>query len=136
MKIYAIAYIATLLAFACIDFVWLGRMADVIYRPAMGNMILDRFRLAPAVIFYLIYPLGVVYLAVRPALSNGDWTTAALNGAVLGFIAYGTYDLTNQATLKSWTTLLTCADWAWGIVLTAASAAIAYLITAALSKGL
>ena len=64
-----------------------------------------------------------------PALANGSWTTALLNGAFLGFVAYATYDLTNHATLKNWSTLLTVADMAWGTVLTAVAATIGYLLT-------
>jgi uncharacterized membrane protein len=135
MKIYAIAYVATLIAFAGIDFIWLSRMGDVLYRPAMGDMVLDKFRPVPAVVFYCIYAAGLVFLAIRPALSAEDWTVAALNGAVLGLVAYGTYDLTNQATLRNWTTLLTCADLAWGTVLSAASGAIGYLAAVTLTKG-
>lgn len=134
MKAYAIAYIATLIAFVGIDAVWLSRMADVIYRPAMGDMLLDKFRIAPAVAFYLIYATGLTYLAVRPALAQNDITTALINGAFVGFVAYATYDLTNQTTLRNWTTFLTVADMAWGTVLSAASAAIGYLVTTALTK--
>lgn len=135
MKAYAIAYLATLITFLGIDFVWLARMADVLYRPAMGDMVLDRFRLAPALVFYLAFAAGLVHFAVRPALASADWTTALLNGALLGLAAYGTYDLTNQATLRNWTTLLTCADMAWGTVLCAASAVAGFLVTVALTRG-
>jgi len=134
MTALAIAYIATLIAFVGIDAVWLGRMADVIYRPAMGDMLLDTFRIGPAVVFYFIYAAGLVYFAVRPAMVQGDVTTALINGAVMGFVAYATYDLTNHATLKNWTTFLTVADMAWGTILSAASASIGFLVVTALTK--
>ena len=134
MKPVIIAYLATLAVFAALDFLWLWRMADVIYRPAMGDMVLERFRLAPAVLFYLIYAAGLAYVAVLPALGSGDGSRAVIQGAVLGFLAYATYDLTNQATLKNWSTALTLADVAWGTVLSGVSAWAGYHMTALLIR--
>jgi uncharacterized membrane protein len=130
MKAVLVAYATTLAAFAVLDFLWLGRMGNVLYRPVMGDMVLDTFRSAPAIVFYLLYVIGLVYFAVRPALAAGDWQTALINGAALGFFAYATYDLTNQATLKNWSTVLTLADLTWGTVLSGVSALIGYLVTA------
>ena len=129
MKTYFAAYLVTLVAFLVIDFIWLSTMASRLYRPAIGDLLADNFRLAPAVIFYLIYAAGLTFLAVRPAFQTGEWTTALLYGAVVGFMAYATYDLTNQATLKSWSTTLTVADLLWGTFVSAAAATIGYLIT-------
>ncbi|MCZ7853360.1 MULTISPECIES: DUF2177 family protein [Agrobacterium] len=132
MKTYFAAYLVTLVAFLVIDFIWLSTMASRLYRPAIGDLLADNFRLAPAVVFYLIYAAGLTFLAVRPAFQTGEWTTALLYGAVVGFMAYATYDLTNQATLKSWSTTLTVADLLWGTFVSAAAATIGYLITARL----
>jgi uncharacterized membrane protein len=132
MKAHLLAYVITLIVLVGVDFVWLGRMGDAVYRPVMGDMALPGFRLAPGVVFYLIYVAGVVYFAVAPALSGGGVATAALNGAVLGLCAYGTYDLTNQATLKNWSTYLSAIDMAWGTALTAVSASIACVAVAAI----
>ena len=129
MKTYVAAYLFTLVAFLVIDFIWLSTMASRLYRPAIGDLLAENFRLAPAVVFYLIYAAGLTFLAVRPAFQTGDWTTALLYGAVVGFMAYATYDLTNQATLKSWSTTLTVADLLWGTFVSAAAATIGYLIT-------
>ncbi|EPR10895.1 membrane protein [Agrobacterium sp. TS43] len=129
MKTYFAAYLFTLVAFLVIDFIWLSTMASRLYRPAIGDLLVENFRLAPAVIFYLIYAAGLTFLAVRPAFQTGEWTTALLYGAVVGFMAYATYDLTNQATLKSWSTTLTVADLLWGTFVSAAAATIGYLIT-------
>ena len=101
MKTYFAAYLFTLVAFLVIDFIWLSTMASRLYRPAIGDLLAENFRLAPAVVFYLIYAAGLTFLAVRPAFLTGEWTTALLYGAVVGFMAYATYDLTNQATLKT-----------------------------------
>ncbi|EMS98598.1 hypothetical protein H009_06362 [Agrobacterium tumefaciens str. Cherry 2E-2-2] len=129
MKTYFAAYLFTLVAFLVIDFIWLSTMASRLYRPAIGDLLAENFRLAPAVVFYLIYAAGLTFLAVRPAFQTGEWTTALLYGAVVGFMAYATYDLTNQATLKSWSTTLTVADLLWGTFVSAAAATIGYLIT-------
>ncbi len=129
MKTYISAYFFTLIAFLVIDFIWLSTMASRLYRPAIGDLLAENFRLAPAIIFYLIYAAGLTFLAVRPALISGQWTTALAYGAAVGFMAYATYDLTNQATLKSWSTTLTIADLLWGTFVSAAAAIIGYLVT-------
>ncbi len=129
MKTYISAYFFTLIAFLVIDFIWLSTMASRLYRPAIGDLLAENFRLAPAIIFYLIYAAGLTFLAVRPALISGQWTTALVYGAAIGFMAYATYDLTNQATLKSWSTTLTIADLLWGTFVSAAAAIIGYLVT-------
>ncbi|MGJ7488047.1 DUF2177 family protein [Variovorax sp. LT2P21] len=130
---YAIAYISTAVVFLALDAIWLGTMADRLYRPAMGSIMLERFALAPAVAFYLIYIAGVVVFAVTPALQSGRWMTALGYGAMLGLMAYATYDLTNQATLKNWSWTVTIADLCWGTFVTAVSAAAAARITMAIT---
>lgn len=135
MKVYLIAYGATLAGFLVLDFIWLSRMSEYLYRPIMGDMVLQTFRLWPALVFYLGYAAGLVFLAVHPALVAGDWKTALVCGAITGLMAYGTYDLTNHATLKSWTTLLTVTDLAWGTLLSAAAAVGGYLAASAFAGG-
>ena len=127
----SIAYVSTAVVFLALDAVWLGTMADRLYRPAIGHLMSDRFFLAPAVLFYLLYVAGVVVFAVMPALASGRWTTALGLGALLGLLAYATYDLTNQATLKDWSWTVTIADLCWGTFVTAVSAAAAARITMA-----
>ena len=124
-----IAYAATAAIFLACDAVWLRFSADMLYRPQLGDLLLTRFHVVPAALFYLLYIAGVVKFAVMPALAEGRWLTALLNGATLGLVAYGTYDLTNQATLKNWSTLVTIADLCWGTALTAVASALAYYIT-------
>lgn len=128
MTIYVIAYVATALVFFGLDAVWLTIMGTSFYRPLMGDMVLDKFRAAPAIAFYLIYVAGILVFAVTPAIGSGKWTTALAFGAFFGFCAYATYDLTNQATLKAWPLALTLVDLAWGTVLTGAAAALGYVI--------
>ncbi len=129
MKTMITAYVATLTIFVAIDFVWLSTMAERLYRPALGDMLAPQFRLAPAVAFYLLYAGGLTFLAVKEGLRRASPSTALLYGAVVGFTAYATYDLTNQATLKYWSTALTLADLAWGSILSAVSAAASVWIT-------
>ena len=120
---YAVAYLAAGLYMALVDSVWLTSMINV-YRQNIGELLLpDGIRVAPAIAFYLLYIFGIVWFAVSPALANGgSLQTAALNGALLGLVCYGTYDLTNQATLKVWPTFITLMDLAWGTILTATAA--------------
>jgi uncharacterized membrane protein len=134
MKAYGIAYLMTAPVFVGIDAVWLTLAARRLYRPLMGDMLLARFNLLPALLFYIVYIGGIVVFAVSPALHSGRWTTATLHGALLGFVAYGTYDLTNQATLRGWPVVVTIADLCWGIALTAFAATIAYLLTRAVAQ--
>jgi uncharacterized membrane protein len=130
-KTYAIAFPATGLVFLGIDAVWLSVVAPRLYRPLLGGMLLDRFNLLPALLFYLIYIFGIVFFAVAPALTVNHWALAATYGALLGLVAYSTYDLTNQATLQNWPIVVTIADLCWGTFLTAISATAGYLIVRA-----
>ncbi len=135
MKRYLVAYLAALIVMVSIDAIWLSVMADRLYRPVMGDMLLPEFRLLPAMIFYLVYPVGLLFLAIRPALREGSLTAAILSGAVLGFTAYATYDLTNQATMTRWSTTLTIADLCWGTFLSAIASGAGYRITERLFGG-
>ncbi|HEX5377061.1 MAG TPA: DUF2177 family protein [Phenylobacterium sp.] len=125
---YIITYLGTGLAFAAIDFVWLAWLSARVYRPTLDPVLADKVNLTAAVIFYLVYVLGVVGLAVVPAGREGSWKKAALTGAALGAFAYATYDLTNQATLKVWATSITVADITWGTFLTGTAAAVGFFI--------
>lgn len=128
MKTIFIAYLATGIAFLIVDAIWLSTMADMLYRPLLGDKLAPQFHLAPAVIFYLIYVAGIVFFAVMPAVEGGGLGKAALNGAVLGLVAYATYDLTNQATLRDWPLSITLADIPWGAFVTAIGASAGFLV--------
>lgn len=119
---YVAAYLGAGLTFAAIDFVWLTTMTNRLYKPVIGSIMADKPDMKAAVAFYLISIAGTVFLAIAPALKEGNWTRAAINGAALGFVAYATYDLTNQATLAVWQTKLTIIDLIWGTTLTMLSA--------------
>jgi uncharacterized membrane protein len=119
---YIAAYLAAAIAMAGLDYVWLTTMMGPLYQRVLGPILAPEPDMIAAVAFYLVYLVGIVWFAVRPALESGDWKTAALNGALFGFFAYATYDLTNMATLKVWSLQLTLIDMAWGAVLTATAA--------------
>lgn len=131
MKTAIIAYLASGIAMLGIDAVWLSLTASRLYKPQLGDLLLTKFNAAPAAIFYLLYVFGIVTLAVLPAIAERRLTTAILRGALLGLVAYGTYDLTNQATLRNWSTIVTIADLCWGTFLTACAATIGYWVATA-----
>jgi uncharacterized membrane protein len=127
---YVVGYLATGIAFALIDSVWLRTMYTRLYQPEIGEMMMKGgFRLGPAVVFYLLYILGMMVFAVGPALQSGKWQTALLYGALLGFFCYMTYDLTNHATLKVWSTKVTVFDIIWGTFLTGTASLAGWWVT-------
>ena len=122
MKTYAIAYIATLVAFLVVDGVWLGLVAKNFYASQLGELMRKPVLLGPAAVFYLFYAAGIVFLVLRPNMPELPIGSVALFGAILGFLAYGTYDVTNFATLKDWPPLMSLVDVVWGTALTSAAA--------------
>lgn len=116
-----ILYASCALIFFPLDFIWLSTMGKHFYFPQLGNLLLPSPNLWIAGAFYLAYLVGVVILVAAPA--EGDVTKALLMGAVLGFVAYGTYDLTNLSTINGFKPAVAVVDMAWGTTLTAVSAA-------------
>jgi uncharacterized membrane protein len=126
--VYLVAYLVCILVMGGLDFLWLSTTSDALYHRDLGTLLADNPNMTIAVIFYLIFNIGIVIFAVRPALSSGDWRTAALYGALFGFFAYTTYDLTNYATLKVWTLRVTVLDIGWGSFLTGTVASAASMV--------
>ena len=131
---YALAFATVLVVFSVIDTLWLGSMADRVYRPLIGEVLADRFRLVPAIAFYTLYAAGLTIFAVLPGLKTGDWKTALMWGALFGLFAYGTYDLTNYATLKGWGLKITLLDMTWGVIVSGVSSAAACALALRLMK--
>ena len=130
---YIVGYIATGIAFAVIDSVWLRTMYTRLYQPEIGELLMKGgFRMGPAIIFYLLYILGMMIFVVGPALLTSKWQTALIWGALMGFFCYMTYDLTNYATLKVWSTKVTILDIIWGTFLTGSASLAGFWITQAL----
>lgn len=121
-----VSWITAAIVFGAADAIWLSQAGPKLYRPLIGELLRDKIAVAPAAAFYLIYVTGLVFLAVIPALQKQSWSHAAITGAVLGFVAYATYDLTNQATLRVWDIRVTLADIAWGTFASALAASVAY----------
>ena len=134
MKTIMAAYAAAAVTMLGMDVVWLRVSADVLYRPRLGDIMLPGFRPVPAVLFYVLYVVGIVIFAINPALLTGHWSGAAGKGALLGFFCYATYNLTNQATLKIWPTTVTIVDMGWGTCVTACAATMGYLAASRLER--
>jgi uncharacterized membrane protein len=126
-------YAATAVIFFALDFVWLSLSTGPIYRKEIGNLLLAEPNLAIAAGFYLIYVLGLVVLVSNPA--EGNVGKALWMGALFGLVAYGTYDLTNLATIRGFTPTVAIIDMSWGTFVTAVSAAVGVLIVNLLKIG-
>ena len=124
-----IAYVVAAIAFGVLDALWLRWAGPNLYRPVIGEIMADEFRLAPAAAFYLIYIAGMVWFAIRPGLESGSVVTALLNGAMLGALCYATFDLTSQAVFKVWSTHVSLMDIAWGATATALASAASTAVT-------
>ena len=131
MRNHLVAYGASLVTLLVFDAGWLSLMLKRVYKPLLGDLLSPNPLFGVAALFYLLYAVGVVVFAVDPALLvKSSVVTALGHGALLGFIAYATYDLTNMATLRGWSGTLTVIDMTWGAVLTGIAAAVAYLAAA------
>jgi uncharacterized membrane protein len=125
-------YLIALPVFFAIDMVWLGLVAKGFYRRELGSLTRDRVQWPAALLFYLLFILGLVVFVVAPAVDDGSWLRALLYGALFGLIAYATYDLTNLATLRGWPLPVTVVDLVWGTVLAAAVSVATYGIAVAI----
>ncbi|MEM6621333.1 MAG: DUF2177 family protein [Pseudomonadota bacterium] len=128
-------YLSTAIVFLVIDVIALKTVIKPMFKTHLGDWLLDEPRMGPAAAFYLFYVFGVVVFASAPAMAAGDWTRAAWGGALLGALAYGTYEFTNYATLSRWNWQLVAFDFSWGILLTTVSALAGYFITRAVWGG-
>jgi uncharacterized membrane protein len=114
---------AALAVVVVLDLLWLGLLARSFYQQRIGHLMAERPNFVVAGIFYLVFVAGVTIFAVVPPIGAGGWQRAAVVGALFGFFAYATYDLTNLATLKGWPVGLALIDMAWGTLVGAAAAA-------------
>lgn len=124
----AVLYVLTIPVFLAVDAVWLGLVAPKFYGRHIGHLMADKINWAAALLFYILFIVGIVVLAVVPAVEKGSLPRAILAGALLGLVAYGTYDLTNLATLRDWPLIVTMVDLVWGTVLAAVVSGASYLI--------
>ena len=123
-------YLIALPVFFALDMVWLGLVAKGFYRQQIGSLMRANVNWPAAIVFYLLFILGLVVFVIAPALDKGSWARALLCEALFGLITYATYDLTNLATLRDWPVLLTVVDLIWGAVLAAGVSVATYGIAA------
>jgi uncharacterized membrane protein len=121
-------YLSTLLAFLAIDMVWLGLVARTLYRDYLGFLLTPTTNWIAAVLFYLLFILGILVFVVLPGLKDHSLKTTLVRGALFGLVTYATYDLTNLATVRDWPLLITVIDMAWGTVLSMMVSCIGFLV--------
>jgi len=127
MTFYLKLYFATLIAFFAIDMVWLGLVARTLYRKYLGFLMTPNPNWFAAIIFYLLFIVGILVFVVVPGLEDNSLKITLLRAALFGLISYATYDLTNLATVKDWPVLITVVDMAWGTVLSVAISFISFM---------
>ncbi len=129
IKSILLSYCLTFIVFLSIDIFWLGVVAKKLYRRYLGKFLSEDINWKAAIIFYLIFVIGIFYFSIYPALSRESVIYAVVSGSIFGFITYSTYDLTNLATLKGWPVAIVFIDIAWGTVLSAIVSIAGYCIT-------
>jgi uncharacterized membrane protein len=122
LKLYGVA----LVSFLAIDMVWLGFVARGFYKQHLGYLLSEKPNWSAAIVFYLLFIVGLVVFVVVPALDANSWRKLVVLAALFGLITYATYDLTNMATVKNWPAIVTVVDLLWGVVLATSISAIAF----------
>lgn len=128
---FLIYFVIAFIVFIIIDIIWLGLVAKKLYAKHLGYIMAEKVNFLAAIIFYVVFIIGLVYFAV---MSVSVWWMTLLNGALLGFIAYATYDLTNLATLKGWPLKITIIDLVWGTSLGAVVSVLTFIMGSPLIK--
>lgn len=111
-----------------LDWIWLGFVAKKLYYSEIGKLLLDKPFMPAALLFYVLYVIGIVVFAVSPAIEKSSWQYALGYGALFGLLAYATYDLTNWATLKGWSPKIVVIDMVWGAFLTGSVAVTTFFV--------
>ncbi|WP_303976735.1 DUF2177 family protein [Dongia mobilis] len=133
MRRYLVTYLAVLILFILIDGIWLGLVASGLYLEGIGGLMAPTPNWVAAAAFYLLYPAGLVFFAIA-GTTRQTMAAIAQRAALLGFMAYMTYDLTNLATLRDWPLGLSLLDMIWGALLSAVSASLGWRIASAAFK--
>ena len=124
IKMYLIAFIS----FIIIDGIWLGFISKNLYKKELGHLLSRSPNWYAAIIFYLIFLFGLVYFVINPAIEKESVKYLIVSGLLFGLITYGTYDLTNLATLKDWPIKITIIDLIWGSTLSMTVSLMTYYI--------
>jgi len=122
MTKYAASFGVIALIMTALDALWIGVIAKSLYQQGIGHLMAQSPRLGAAALFYAVYALGLLMFVVTPTSEASNWHMSLMRGALFGFFAYATYDLTNLATLKDWPIGLSVLDIAWGSGASAAAA--------------
>jgi uncharacterized membrane protein len=117
MIYYLKLYLASLVVFFAVDMVWLGLVATSFYKKHLGFLMAPTINWYAAIIFYLLFILGILVFVVLPGIKENSLQNTILRAVLFGLITYATYDLTNLATIKDWPLTVTLVDLAWGMVL-------------------
>lgn len=126
---YLIIIALTFVVFLLLDLVWLIKISPRFYKKNLGHLMAEKVNYLPAIIFYLVFIIGITLFVIGPAYLGGQgWSHALIYGAVFGLVTYSTYDLTNYATLKKWPLNVTLADIAWGSFVSAATSIAVYYL--------
>jgi uncharacterized membrane protein len=120
------SYLLTVVVFFAIDLTWLGLIAKKMYADKLGFIMSPQVNWVPAILFYLLFVIGLLLMVILPAIEKKSWTHALLYGILFGLVTYATYDLTNLATLKNWPVSITIIDLIWGAFLSAATSVISF----------
>jgi len=129
----AVLFVSTAVIFLALDAVMLGLHMGPLFRRHLGGQLLETLRIWPAVVFYLGYVAGVIWLISAPALREGAPLQALIGGAVIGAMAYGTYEFTSFAVMRDWHWQMVVTDLIWGTALTGFSAWAGVMITRSLT---
>lgn len=133
MKRYLILYFATLLTMVPLDILFIGKISKPVFNADVGNILSQNPNMVAAVVFYLLYMVGIIVFATATAAS---WKTALLYSALFGFMAYMTFEFTNRVILESWTWRLVLIDTAWGTFVTALAGTVGWLIASKVAPAL
>lgn len=120
-------YLITLFTLLLLDGIWLTTIAKTFYKKYLGYLFAENVTYWPILLFYPLYAIGIVFFVVQPALEHKSLGEAFLRGALLGLVAYGAYDFTNQATIAKWPVMVTFVDLLWGMSVSALTASIAFM---------
>ncbi len=128
-----ITYVITLIAFVAIDMVWLVWLARATYVAEMGDLLRKQPNLVAAIVFYVVYAAGLMFFAISPGLKSGSIGQTIALGAALGFVAYGTYDLTNLSVMNGFGVKIAVIDLIWGTCLSAITSAVTFILVSKLT---
>ena len=128
MMKYFKLYLVSLAAFFAIDMLWLGLVARSFYRQYLGFLMAPSPNWFVAIIFYLLFVVGILVFVVLPGLGANSLKTTLTRAALFGLITYATYDLTNLATLKDWPALLSIVDMLWGTFLSVSVSFVGFIV--------